>query len=170
MIDRLAFTSFNFIQIIKSTQFKIKKNFSCSEQFCLTPSNIYVVLAGQTSETCAAKLQKYFFPVKPLFLSPVWRGRKNPHRVGKLTTRQWKHLFLPERHTYICISSLPYSTDTYFHGFVFVYCISVRWQIKDTAMKANTHIPPPPTAAPPQRSSLDTFYWCCITSPVFDLW
>ena len=29
---------------------------------------IYVVLTGQTSETCAAKLQKYFFPVKPLFL------------------------------------------------------------------------------------------------------
>ena len=51
-----------------------KAETSNGEQFWSSPSNIYiyifiyVVLAGQTSETCAAKLQKYFFPVKPLFL------------------------------------------------------------------------------------------------------
>ena len=49
-----------------------KAETSNGEQFWSSPSNIYifiyVVLAEQTSETCAAKLQKYFFPVKPLFL------------------------------------------------------------------------------------------------------
>ena len=49
-----------------------KAETSNGEQFWSSPSNIYifiyVVLAEQTSETCAAKLRKYFFPVKPLFL------------------------------------------------------------------------------------------------------
>ena len=57
-----------------------KAETSNGEQFWSSPSNIYifiyVVLAEQTSETCAAKLQKYFFLVKPLFLFLVEGGKR----------------------------------------------------------------------------------------------